>query len=175
MYVSFPTLLPGPVKNFDVFQLYANACPELHSICSIVFAPSLNGAIGVSPKQNTTVSQLALHCNEIFQWFNTCHALKSIFIKNSGKTQNCIHLTDLSLQYMYSSKTDTANMSMLLLASTSSLFSPVSRLMRSILSVLASHQYSRPSCKENFKQYWLFGETQIQLKNVWKTSLLASW
>lgn len=47
-------------------------------------------------------------------------------------------------------------MSILLLASTSSLFSPVSRLMRSILSVLASHQYNRPSCrgKNHTDRYW---------------------
>lgn len=52
--LSCPTLLPGPVENFNVFQLYTNACSELHSICSIVFAASLNGAIGMSPKQKTT-------------------------------------------------------------------------------------------------------------------------
>lgn len=45
-----PTLLPGPVENLDVFQLHTDAGPELHSICSIVFAASLNGAIGMSSK-----------------------------------------------------------------------------------------------------------------------------
>lgn len=45
-----PTLLSGSVENLDVFQLYTNASPELHSICSVVFAASLNGAIGMSPK-----------------------------------------------------------------------------------------------------------------------------
>lgn len=55
-----PTLLPGPVENFDVFQLYTNACPELHSICSIVFAASFNGAIGMSPKQRQQISELTL-------------------------------------------------------------------------------------------------------------------
>lgn len=44
-----PTLLPAPVENLDVFQLYTNASPELHSICCVVFATSLNGAIGMSP------------------------------------------------------------------------------------------------------------------------------
>lgn len=52
VYVYVPTLLSGPVENLNVFQLYTNACPELHSICSIVFASSLNGAIGMGPKQN---------------------------------------------------------------------------------------------------------------------------
>lgn len=50
-----PTLLPGPVENLDVFQLHTNAGPELHSICSIVFAASFNGAIGMS---STEMGQL---------------------------------------------------------------------------------------------------------------------
>ena len=53
-FVCFPTLLPGSVENLDVFQLHTNTSPELHSIRSIVFAASLNGAIGMSPKQKTT-------------------------------------------------------------------------------------------------------------------------
>lgn len=48
---------------------------------------------------------------------------------------------------MNSWNTDTENMSMLLLDSTTSRLSPVSRSMRSILSVRASHQYSFPSCR----------------------------
>ncbi len=52
--VCVPTLLPCPVEDLDVFQLYTNAGPELHSICSVVFAASFNGAICVSPKQQTT-------------------------------------------------------------------------------------------------------------------------
>lgn len=52
-FVCFPTLLPGPVEDLDVFQLYTNACPELHGICSVVFAASLDGAIGVSSAQKT--------------------------------------------------------------------------------------------------------------------------
>lgn len=49
-----PTLLPGPVEHLDVFQLYTNASPELHSICSVVFVASLNGAIGMRPEQTKT-------------------------------------------------------------------------------------------------------------------------
>lgn len=44
-------MLPGPVENLDVFQLHTNTSPELHSICSIVFVASLNGAIGMSSKE----------------------------------------------------------------------------------------------------------------------------
>ena len=55
-----PTLLPGSVENLDVFQLHTNSSPELHSICSIIFAASLNGAIGMSPKKKT--DQLRAKC-----------------------------------------------------------------------------------------------------------------
>lgn len=42
------TLLPGLVENLDVFQLHADAGPELHGVCGVVFATSLYGAIGMS-------------------------------------------------------------------------------------------------------------------------------
>lgn len=51
VFLRVPTLLPGPVENLDVFQLHTDAGPELHCICSIVFAASLNGAIGMSSKE----------------------------------------------------------------------------------------------------------------------------
>lgn len=43
------TFLPVPVEDFDVFELDANACSQGHRICGIVFTPTLDGAIGVSP------------------------------------------------------------------------------------------------------------------------------
>ena len=49
-FVHIPTLLPGPVEHLDVFQLHTDASPELQCICSIVFAASLNGAVGMSPE-----------------------------------------------------------------------------------------------------------------------------
>lgn len=54
---SLATLLPGLVEDLDVFQLHADAGPELHGICGVVFAASLYGAIGMSPnKKNTKIS-----------------------------------------------------------------------------------------------------------------------
>lgn len=50
------TLLPGPIENLDVLKLYTNARSELHGICSIVFAASLNRPIGMSPEQKKTIS-----------------------------------------------------------------------------------------------------------------------
>lgn len=64
------TLLPGPVENLYVFQLYTNASPELHSIRSVVFAASLDGAVSMSPEQkiNSTIQ------NKIFHVTQSCHA-----------------------------------------------------------------------------------------------------
>lgn len=52
--MCFPTLLPGPVENLDVFQLHTNAGPELHRIRSVVFVASLDGAVSMSPERKTT-------------------------------------------------------------------------------------------------------------------------
>ena len=52
MVMCVRTLLSSSVENLDVFQLYTDASPELHSICRIVFAASLYGSIGMSPEQN---------------------------------------------------------------------------------------------------------------------------
>lgn len=43
------TFLPVSVEDLDVFELDANACPQGHRVCGIVFAPALDGAVGVSP------------------------------------------------------------------------------------------------------------------------------
>lgn len=43
------TFLPVPVEDFDVFELDADACSQGHRVCGIVFTPTLDGAIGVSP------------------------------------------------------------------------------------------------------------------------------
>lgn len=51
MFLSVPTCLSCSVENLDIFQLYSNARPELHSICSIVFVASLNGAVSMGPKK----------------------------------------------------------------------------------------------------------------------------
>lgn len=45
------TCLSGSIEDFNIFELYTDACPELHSICSVVFAASLNGAISMGPKK----------------------------------------------------------------------------------------------------------------------------
>lgn len=41
-------MLPGLVENLDVFQLHADAGPELHGVRGVVFATSLYGAICMS-------------------------------------------------------------------------------------------------------------------------------
>lgn len=46
-----PTLLSGPVENLDILQLHSNASPELHGISGIVFASSLDGAVGMGSKK----------------------------------------------------------------------------------------------------------------------------
>lgn len=43
------TFLPVPVEDFDVFELDTNACSQGHRVCSIVFTPTFDGAIGMSP------------------------------------------------------------------------------------------------------------------------------
>lgn len=48
------TCLSGSIEDFNIFELYTDACPELHSICGVVFAASLNGAISMGPKKNRT-------------------------------------------------------------------------------------------------------------------------
>lgn len=49
---SLATLLPGLVENLDVFELYADAGPELHGIRGVVFAASLYRTICMSPNNN---------------------------------------------------------------------------------------------------------------------------
>lgn len=44
------TFLPVPVEDFDVFELDTDARSQGHRVCGIVFAPALDGAIGVSPE-----------------------------------------------------------------------------------------------------------------------------
>lgn len=51
VFVHVSTCLSGSIENFNIFELYTNACPELHSICSVVFVASLNGAISMGPKK----------------------------------------------------------------------------------------------------------------------------
>lgn len=60
-----PTLLPCPVENLDVFQLNTNACPELHSISSVVFVASLDGAICMGSKQQTKTLRVSEQHNTI--------------------------------------------------------------------------------------------------------------
>lgn len=45
-------MLPGLVENLDVFELHADAGPELHGICGVVFAASLYRTICMSPNNN---------------------------------------------------------------------------------------------------------------------------
>lgn len=56
-----PTLLSGPVEHLDVLELDADASPELHSVCGVVFVASLNGAVCVSPEQKATKAKQSLH------------------------------------------------------------------------------------------------------------------
>lgn len=46
------TLLPGPIENLDVFQLYTNTSPQRHRVCGVVFVASLYGAISMCPGSN---------------------------------------------------------------------------------------------------------------------------
>lgn len=43
------TFLPVPVEDFDVFELDTDARPQGHRVCSIVFTPTFDGTVGVSP------------------------------------------------------------------------------------------------------------------------------
>lgn len=45
------TLLPGLVENLDVFELHADAGPELHGIRGVVFAASLYRTICMCPSK----------------------------------------------------------------------------------------------------------------------------
>lgn len=47
------TFLPVPVEDFDIFKLDADAGSQGHGVCGIVFASSLDRAIGVSPEGRT--------------------------------------------------------------------------------------------------------------------------
>lgn len=44
-------MLPGLVENLDVFELHADAGPELHGIRGVVFAASLYRTICMSPNK----------------------------------------------------------------------------------------------------------------------------
>lgn len=46
-------MLPGLVENLDVFELHADAGPELHGIRGVVFAASLYRTICMSPTKKT--------------------------------------------------------------------------------------------------------------------------
>lgn len=45
-----PTLLPGPVEDFDVLELHADPGPQRHRLGGVVLVASFDGAIGVSPE-----------------------------------------------------------------------------------------------------------------------------
>lgn len=45
-----PTLLPGPVENFDVLELHADPSPQGHRLGGVVLVASFDGAVGVSPE-----------------------------------------------------------------------------------------------------------------------------
>lgn len=81
-------MLPGPVENLDIFKLHTNASPELHSICSIVFAASLNGAICMSSKEKGSIDGKIQY--EIFQMIPKATS-------ENGSIKR-LHQTDLSLQ-----------------------------------------------------------------------------
>lgn len=44
------TFLPVPVEDLNVFELDTDARSQGHRVCGIVFAPTLDGAVGVSPR-----------------------------------------------------------------------------------------------------------------------------
>lgn len=44
-------MLPGLVENLDVFELHADASPELHGVRGVVFAASLYRAVCMSPNK----------------------------------------------------------------------------------------------------------------------------
>lgn len=47
--LSLFTFLPVSVEDLDVFELHTDAGSQGHRVRGIVFAPALDGAIGVSP------------------------------------------------------------------------------------------------------------------------------
>ena len=53
--VSSPTLLPGTVEDFDVFQLDADASPQVHGLRGVVFVTPLDGAIGMGSTEDTDI------------------------------------------------------------------------------------------------------------------------
>lgn len=52
------TLLPVPVEDLDVFKLHTNARSQRHGVCGIVFASTLDGAVGVSSGEGKVVSRV---------------------------------------------------------------------------------------------------------------------
>lgn len=46
------TLLSCTVEDFNVFELYTNACSQIHHVCDVVLVSSLDGAIGMCPIAN---------------------------------------------------------------------------------------------------------------------------
>lgn len=45
-----PTLLPGPVEDFDVLELHADPGPQRHRLGGVVLVASFDGAVGMSPE-----------------------------------------------------------------------------------------------------------------------------